>query len=64
MLKDRLDKMLLELNEHKRNKDELELYYVQLRLNTSLENYQEDLAEYVKYLKNRNLLKITKKLIK
>lgn len=64
MLKARLDKMLLELNEHKRNKDELELYYVQLRLNTSLENYQEDLAEYVKYLKNRNLLKITKKLIK
>lgn len=64
MLKARLDKMLLKLNEHKRNKDELELYYVQLRLNTSLENYQEDLAEYVKYLKNRNLLKITKKLIK
>lgn len=64
MLKARLDKMLLELNEHKRNKAELELYYVQLRLNTSLENYQEDLAEYVKYLKNRNLLKITKKLIK
>ena len=64
MLKARLDKMLLELNEHKRNKDELELYYVQLRLNTSLENYQEDLADYVKYLKNRNLLKITKKLIK
>lgn len=64
MLKARLDKMLLELNEHKRNKADLELYYVQLRLNTSLENYQEDLAEYVKYLKNRNLLKITKKLIK
>ena len=64
MLKARLDNMLLELNEHKRNKADLELYYVQLRLNTSLENYQEDLAEYVKYLKNRNLLKITKKLIK
>ena len=64
MLKARLDKMLLELNEHKGNKADLELYYVQLRLNTSLENYQEDLAEYVKYLKNRNLLKITKKLIK
>ena len=64
MLKDRLDVMISELQEHKRAKSDLELYYVQKRLNLSLENYQEDLAAYFNYLKNRNLIKITKKLIK
>lgn len=60
----RLISMLNDLSSHKRSREELDTYYVNLRLNTSLYNYFQDLNKDIEYLENRNQEKLLRKLNK
>lgn len=42
-----------ELNNHHRDKASLEKYYIQKRLNETLDTYYNDLEYSIKYLNNR-----------
>ena len=60
----RLYDMLDELSTHHRTKEELDLYYVNARLTTSLKNYYDDLSKDAEYLENREETKLLRKLSK
>ena len=60
----RLISMLNDLGTHKRSREELDIYYVNLRLNTSLYNYFQDLNKDTEYLETRNQEKLLRKLNK
>lgn len=57
-------KMLKDLNQYKRSKDDLILFYVNERLNKSLESYTEDITKSEKYLNNRKELNLLRKINK
>lgn len=58
----RLNSMLSDLADHKRSRADLRLYYLQKRLNTSFDNYQDDLDKCINYLINRKELNLAKKM--
>ena len=51
-----------ELNGFKRNKKELIIYYINERLNKSLETYYRTLVDSVKYAEKQNELKLLRNL--
>ena len=53
---------LTELQQHKRNKEDLILLYVNNRLETSLVNYYSDLQDSINYLERRRELNLMKKM--
>ena len=57
-------KMLKDLNQYKRSKEDLTLFYVNERLNKSLESYIEDITKSEKYLNNRKELNLLRKINK
>ena len=57
-----LDSMLLDLSKHKRNRDELMHYYVNMRLSKSLEVYYKELSENLDYLAGKNGLRVLRQL--
>lgn len=50
MLKDTLEEVLTDINNHKRNKDELRMMYTQERLQKSLSSYYDKLQKSSHYL--------------
>lgn len=60
-----LDRILNELNNHRRSKDHLYQYYIENRLNQSLKSYYEDLGLCVSHICSKyGADKIVKGLIK
>lgn len=57
-----LDYILEELQQHKRNKEELLALCIQERLNRSLQVYEKQLSYSLKYYKKANEIRILKKL--
>lgn len=57
-------RMLKDLNQYKRAKDDLILFYVNERLNKSLESYTEDITKSENYLNNRKELNLLRKINK
>lgn len=56
--------MLDTLKDHKRATEELDLYYINKRLNTSLQNYYADLSTDTEYLEAREETNLVRKLNK
>ena len=59
---DKLLELKQDLANHHRNKKDLELYYLQNRLNATLSAYYKDLEYSINYLNNRKEENIFKKL--
>lgn len=57
-----LNYILEELQQHKRNKEELLAICIQERLNKSLEVYEKQLSHSLKYYTKANEIRILKKL--
>lgn len=55
MFKDVLYEIIEELNKYKRDKNQLEIYYVQKRLDKTLERYYESLTKTFNVLYNDNI---------
>ena len=55
-------KMLNDLQAYKRGKDDLMLFYINERLNKSLQSYTEDLCTSETYLNNRKELNLLRKI--
>lgn len=55
MPKDTLYEIIDELNKYKRNKEYLEMYYVQKRLDKTLERYYESLTKTFNVLYNNDI---------
>lgn len=59
---DILNNILADLSNHKRNKDDLLIFYINKRLDKSLYTYYDSLVSSVNYLKYRNCKKIMDKI--
>ena len=55
-----LNNMLKDISKYKRNKDNLLEYYIQERLNKSLETYYNQLSHSLEYLISKNGLRVLK----
>ena len=62
MLEKLLASMLAQLSTYKHGRDDLMLFYVNERLNKSLESYTEDLRVSETYLNNRKELNLLRKI--
>lgn len=51
-----------DLQRHHRSKEELELYYVKLRLEKSFQTYNEEAVKTINYLKGIDNIKVLKSL--
>lgn len=58
----KLEKILEELQNYKRNKEDLDKYYIEKRLNDSLKNYNDKLIQNIDFLKRKRDLTILKRL--
>ena len=56
--------MLSDIRKHKRNKSDLLAYYIQKRLNLSLNNYYSDLNSNYNMLTRKDSLKVLKEINK
>ncbi len=56
--------MLKDIKNHKKSKDNLLAYYIQKRLNLSLDNYYSDLVNDYNLLTHKNSLKVLRELTK
>lgn len=64
MLVDTINKMLKELDSHRRSRDYLSSYYVQTRLTKSIQNYYADLLKAQASLENMDARKVLKEVTK
>ena len=64
MIESQCIEMLAELSRYKRNRDDLTLFYVNERLNKSLDSYTQDLSATENYLNNRKELNLLRKINK
>lgn len=55
---DLLLKMLEDMEKHRRNKDNLLEFYIQKRLNNSIQNYYKDLLKSYKFLSHKDPKKL------
>lgn len=55
-----LNNMLKDISKHKRNRDNLLEYYIQERLNKSLETYYIQLSHSLEYLINKDSFRVLK----
>lgn len=62
MMIERLFDMINDLSKHNRDKNELQLMYVEERLNKSLQSYYESLNESLSFLYHRNEKNVLKKM--
>lgn len=59
-----LEQILIDLHNHKHKKEELLIYYINKRLTESLESYYSELSSSVKFLNDKEELRVLKKLNK
>ena len=57
-----LDSLLEELKQYKRDKNHLMEFYIEERLNKSLEVYYKELTDSIQYLARRDELNVLKKM--
>lgn len=62
ILENRLNNILNDLSNHKRNKLDLISYYVNIRLNESMISYNKELEDYCSILLNNNNMYLLKRL--
>ena len=60
MFKLELNKILLELNNYKRNRFDLLVTYINDKLNESLKTYSGDLSDSQKYLESCNVARVAR----
>lgn len=63
MVKDIINQMKLDLAAHNRKKEDLLEYYVQLRLNASLESYYKEIQQSLNNLLSKESLGYMKKVL-
>lgn len=59
-----LENMLIDINKHKTKEAKSLKYYVDMRLNKSVENYYKELLGSKNFLESFNELSVAKKLLK
>lgn len=59
-----LENMLIDINKHKTEEAKSLKYYVDMRLNKSVENYYKELLGSKNFLESFNELSVAKKLLK
>ena len=60
MFKDILYSMLNDMSKYHRDKDDLLAYYINKRLNKSLQVYYKELSKSIEYLSSKSELKVLK----
>lgn len=61
-LENRFKQILQDLNKHKRNRDDLIIYYINNRLNKSLITYNKELEDHSHILENNDNIFLLKRL--
>lgn len=62
MFVDELKLIQLELNKHHRDKSKLLEYYINTRLNKTIDSYYSDIMDNYNYLNNRNEFNMMKRI--
>lgn len=60
----KFDNLIQELQMYKRPKNQLEQYYIQLRLNKSLEVYLDDIQKFIDLMSTKDGIKVIKRINK
>ena len=60
----KFDNLIQELQMHKRPKNQLEQYYIQSRLNKSLEVYLDDIQKSIDLMSTKDGIKVIKRINK